>query len=69
MTNITVDFSLPIFYNEVCDFRGSKTAVFICNKGDGFPLILSSVPKIPFSDTFGQNEIFSFIFRFSKCFQ
>lgn len=46
MTNITVDFSLfPIFYDEVCDFSGSKVAVFICSNGDGFPLILSSVPK------------------------
>lgn len=70
MTNITVDFSLfPIFYDEVCDFSGSKVAVFICSNGDGFPLILSSVPKIPFSGIFGQDEIFSFIFPFSKCFQ
>lgn len=69
MTNIILDFSLSIFYNEVCDFSGSKTAVFICNKGEGFLLILSSVPKIPFSDIFGQDEIFSFIFPFSKCFQ
>lgn len=66
MENIKVNFTLPVLYDQVCDFSGSKIAAFICRKRKWSPLDLSSEPKMALSDIFGQDDIFYFIFSFLK---